>query len=325
MVLLLPSLNRGDREHVVGERRQIPFAWHPVRTVRSQWRLVQAGFLATGCVRSLMLGLTLLALGMSPRESEAQDAIVPIGAVFDKFTGIAVWGSTGRFHDEGSDKLAARYGIEIQLGPFPGRESNPLRDSLKVLARKVEITQIAKARGLPYDPRLSECDKVCVDSLKAKMRAMEVRDDAKSDATSTVTIGVGVDYFDNYKRNVGELEIRFPARGFYVAGYLNFPSHIYFGAVGGFYKILNGTAYDGVTAYDIKEKTTFGMEPVIGYQRSLKGSPLSVFVETGYQLLSFDALGYARVGDGAYPLDAPRRIDLSGFRATFGVLIEPRK
>ena len=140
-------------------------------------------------------------------------------------------------------------------------------------------------------------------------------------------MGLGYEFSDSFTPGNDSIGIRLPLSGIYLSAYLQAPPCVqlfgegyYIGGTAGLYDLSHATAYktNSSDAYEVTSSTfSFDIVPIgiykeIGYA--------TFFLELTYKYLAFDAIRYLPIGEaGAPPLNAPQRIDASGWYLTFGI------
>jgi hypothetical protein len=150
--------------------------------------------------------------------------------------------------------------------------------------------------------------------------------DSHKTATPKYEFGLGVNFADGYRTNIGGLEVRMPIRIIYLAAYLEFQKKDwllgespYIGATAGINIDLKGTALNATDANNQFELTgnTIPIEILIGNSWKL-AEGFQIFSEVSYEYLAFDGVMFKSLGTSALPTIRPQRIDLSSWHITLG-------
>lgn len=297
--------------------------------------------------RSVWVLLLLLCATLA----RSQEPLVSFDKLFDQFNGIAIWGAVSppKQRDQGfttskflgSTRAPVRYGFELLLGPYPGKESNPLLDSLKNLRKAWMVAQYARSRDMAttisLDDRIdtllfrpewnakalrTEARNDSLSLLSYAIKSLEARDKLAEDGRWHFEGGFGIDFSNSYRRTTDSNDLRIPVRGPYLSAYILPPLEFwnispYFGSVIGFYSISNGTLFkvDSTRTQLPVTASSLGFEATGGL--SLKLGSAQLQLEVGYQYLVFEGVQYGdKCSPGAF---APRSINLSAWYITFGI------
>lgn len=247
----------------------------------------------------------------------------PLDVFTKEFNGIAVWTSLGFPQAPGletretfkSNKLAWRYGFELFLGPFPAPSKKKLAGMLETARDSLLVDSLKYLDSLPSGERRQ------LKNLQSAVQAQDESAKVERKKGWSVDVGVGLDFSDSYRPQADSLDIRIPVMAFYISAYVSLPEFwnlpYYLGGTAGIYTISNGTAYTNTLNQFEMSGSTFAFELIPLGISVPNNSRNAFFLELSYQYLAFDGVRYK--GTGGLPLGTPNRLDLSGWRVTFGV------
>jgi hypothetical protein len=266
---------------------------------------------------------------LSATAARAQDS--PFQMFFKEFSGLAVWTSAGFQNKDhvptrlsfGQSDAPIRYGFELLLGPYPEMRAdevmNKLDDAIDTCRKALFL---AAPQGREYEAMKGRLDRLerVRDSLVA---VQEIEDNNRW----KVELGLGFEYSDSYRPGNDSLSFGFPVSGYYVSTYAYPPflqaprgsCGLYFGGSCGMYDLSRCTAYrrDNGEAFEMTASTiSIDLVPIGAF---IETGNIAGFVELTYKYLAFDGIRYEPVNDGAVPLNAPPRFDLSGFHVSIGI------
>jgi hypothetical protein len=274
-------------------------------------------------LKSLVILSTLVLFSNSNGHAQLN----PFDIFTKEFNGIAIWGSLGSVQSPevgtrntlSSNNLAWRYGFELLLGPYPSSSTNGLLTRLGTGFDSLVVDSIRNGS-------LDSLEQRHLNNLRTGIRGQRQDAEKKRKNDWSVEVGIGLEFSDSYRPKADSVDIRVPILSFYVAAYLQSPPDwcfpFYCGGRAGIYNISNGTAYTNSPTYQFQMSgTTFAFEIVPLGAYIWRESKNLVFLNLSYQYLAFDGIRYVGSDKSSppLPLGTPRRIDLSGWRLTFGV------
>ena len=140
--------------------------------------------------------------------------------------------------------------------------------------------------------------------------------------------GLGVNFADGYRTNIGDLDIRMPIRTIYIAAYLEFqkpcwlPLSPYVGSKIGTNFDLKGSTLNATASTDTSNLfeltgNTIPIEILVGgWCEPTEG--FNIFIEMSYEYLAFNGIVYKALSTSTLPSRRSHRIDLSSWYFTLG-------
>lgn len=261
-------------------------------------------------------------------QSVHANAILPFTDLFEKLDGVGVWGAVSLTKKSAPRDRYGSYGMEIFLGPY-GTKS----DRASILERLKDARDSVAVESLRPHMTLT----VPKDTLDAvirrrneditKFEAQKFEGDGE-EAKTQVLIGVGYEYVEGFTGTIDSLEVRVPARGFYLGAYLErltkCPVSFYVGGIIGLFETSNATAYGPNGYVSTIDRSTVAGEGLLGINVSVAGFA-NIFFEGGYRYMAFEGLKFDATASGIRaPTQVPRRLDFSGPRFALGLQISKK-
>jgi hypothetical protein len=285
--------------------------------------------------KSLLFAALLLFTVFPSGESRSQ--LNPFETFFNEFNGVALWASFGASHSNISTRKTdipffnhspVRYGFELLLGPYPSPSPPPEIDELDRILDTLDA-HLAVLYGMGDTADTAVIQKLLQEQKKLliKKEYIETRDRKRSPDV-TVDLGIGFEYTDSFRPQVGQSSMQLPVTGMYISAYISRDLKsweqssfgVYIGGTIGQYQLYNAAllSADGLYRYDVTS-STYAIEPVLGAYLFYDAGSLSPFLELSYKYLAFDGLRYYSIDAAPVLTTAPGRLDLSGVFITIGL------
>jgi hypothetical protein len=250
--------------------------------------------------------------------TKAYSQIDVFTGMFDKVKGVAPWFSYGLHNNN-------HYGFEFLLGPYSPVTAYPKQNLIDSLEKKQVSLQMDSVLGIGIDINTKLVD---IQTELTHLNKEKKINENKNNNSWQADLGIGLDFYNGYRRWQDSINIAANIRGYYISSYLYSKSYgnekasfsFYLGGTIGFYTLSNSTAYVNHASpqFDLIGNTV-SEEGIAGLAFDFLQSRAEIFVEGNYKYLVFNGVQYKPIMDKTtLPIDIPHRFDLNGWYISLG-------